>query len=143
MTISITGAAYDYEQASINYKQLHTLSCANDLRALLPAGVTLNDVGESLTASLTSLIALPWTTAASKNQQDALVSDVMSRMPKKKTHLAHHHGGAKEDPAKGVSPASSRSSSPISLLKITSRTTVALRSTKSRHTDEDDRSLQT
>jgi len=94
VTVAITGGGYDYELASAVYADLPAhltkLGKVDELARLLPDGVTVADVGTKLDSTLTSIIALPWTPAASKNQLDALVDDIISRIPKKKHHHHHH-----------------------------------------------------
>ncbi|KAL1512046.1 hypothetical protein AB1Y20_005320 [Prymnesium parvum] len=92
VTVAITGNGYDYQVASAVYLDLPSAldaarpGAADELQDFLPTGVSVAQVGEQLHATLTAIIALAWSPAASKNQLGALVDDIISRMPKRKLH---------------------------------------------------------
>eukprot|EP00966_Prymnesium_polylepis_P009484 218729-Prymnesium_polylepis.2 len=78
VSVSITGGGYDYAEASRVYADLPAAlerkktGSAAKLKERLPESVTVASVGESLHATLTAIIALSWSPAASKNQLDAV-----------------------------------------------------------------------
>jgi len=90
VTISVAGSGYDYDEAAKTYGELgvalETLQpgSTSALESHLPSGVTIDDVGERLHTCLTAIIALPWSPMGSKNQLDATIHEIVSRMPKKK-----------------------------------------------------------
>mmetsp|Transcript_44704 Transcript_44704/g.124005 ORF Transcript_44704/g.124005 Transcript_44704/m.124005 type:complete len:521 (+) Transcript_44704:2-1564(+) len=110
VSVSITGGGYDYAEASRVYADLPAAlerkktGSAAKLKERLPESVTVASVGESLHATLTAIIALSWSPAASKNQLDAVVDDITSRMPKKKRHgnRALHLDAAVDDALAGT-----------------------------------------
>lgn len=87
VTIVISGSGYDFHRAAEILGDLETsleqagLGRAARLLRRMPAGTSLNTVGEQLHACLTAIIALPWAPAASKNQTEATISEIVSRMP--------------------------------------------------------------
>jgi len=89
VTVAISGSGYDYEDASAALADLSTAldharsGAAQELQEKLPRGFFVDDVGNVLQNSLTSIIALSWSTA-SKNQLDAVVTDIIASVPKKK-----------------------------------------------------------
>jgi len=90
VTVAVTGGGYDYEWAQTVYTDLEgalakvSPTAVKEMSERLPAHVTVPVVGEQLYGTLTAIIALAWAPAASKNQLDAIVDDIISRVPKKK-----------------------------------------------------------
>lgn len=90
VTVVIAGAGYDYEDASRVFTNLAgelEKSAPGSFDAMLsqlPAGTTGTAVGEKLYHHLTAIIALSWSPSGSKNQLDALISDILKRMPDKR-----------------------------------------------------------
>ena len=89
VTVHLTGAGYEYSQAAAVYANLGpSLEAAKPgaseaLARKLPAGITIEEVGKKLHASLTAIIAISWSPLASKNQQDAVVESIFARMTKR------------------------------------------------------------
>eukprot|EP00966_Prymnesium_polylepis_P206372 4781848-Prymnesium_polylepis.1 len=90
VTVLVAGKGYDYEEASNTMTNLESAmeqagkGSASDLLDELPDGKTVNEVGGRLNSCLTAIIAITWSPTASKNQTDALVDEILSRMPKRK-----------------------------------------------------------
>ena len=88
-TVAVTGVGYDYSEAATAYADLPTAleraqpGAAMRLQELLPEGTTVAAAGEKLGANLTSIIAISWSPLGSKNQTEAVVSDIIARIPRK------------------------------------------------------------
>mmetsp|Transcript_15437 Transcript_15437/g.46354 ORF Transcript_15437/g.46354 Transcript_15437/m.46354 type:complete len:428 (+) Transcript_15437:5126-6409(+) len=88
VTVSVTGGGYDYAEAAKTYLDLPgalnaaKAGSAAEMAALLPAGLDVQTAGARLHANLTSIIAIAWSPAASRNQTLAVVNDVCSRLMK-------------------------------------------------------------
>jgi len=125
VSIAIAGAGYDFAEANEVLSDLTTSlstdlaaeakgkrassrktkqsTAVEDLQRLLPDGVTVDAVGEALHTSLTAVIALAWTPAGSKNHLDAVVDDILERLPKAKAPQFKRRGSSPHTP--GGSPA--------------------------------------
>ncbi|KAL3927816.1 MAG: hypothetical protein SGPRY_002660 [Prymnesium sp.] len=95
VTIALTGAGYDYAEAAAFYSDLpNALEAARpgataEIEELLPAGMSTSELGEQLYGALTAIIALSWAPASSRNHLDALVDDILARVPLKKKVQPH------------------------------------------------------
>ena len=90
VTVLVAGTGYDYEEASNTMTNLERAmeqagkGSASQLLDELPDGKTVNEVGGRLNSCLTAIIAITWSLTTSKNQTDALVDQILTRMPKRK-----------------------------------------------------------
>jgi len=94
VTVALSGGGYDYENASTILEDLASSldGCRPgklaELQERLPVGFTVQDVGNKIQLSLTTIIALSWS-PASDNQLQAVVNEIISRVPRKSLHARH------------------------------------------------------
>ncbi|KAL1503142.1 hypothetical protein AB1Y20_011204 [Prymnesium parvum] len=87
--VLISGAGYDFNEASTAFENLSTYlddDCdgnTEELQNLVNSQESVDTVGRRIQAVLTSIIALSWSPLATQNQRDAMVEDVIARMPPK------------------------------------------------------------
>ncbi|KAL1525500.1 hypothetical protein AB1Y20_020356 [Prymnesium parvum] len=84
VTVAISGGGYDYERAAEILADLPAAlehADASRLQGLLPTDASVSDVAVRLQANLSSIIALSWNPHARRNQQHAVVDEIVARMP--------------------------------------------------------------
>ena len=93
MSCARQGAGYDYDEAAAVYSDLPAalervqLGATEKLQAQLPGNVSVAQVGEELHASLTAIIALPWSPQSSKHHLAAVVDDIAARMSRRSSKV--------------------------------------------------------
>jgi|EP00966_Prymnesium_polylepis_P060103 hypothetical protein len=152
VTVAITGGGYDFGEASSVLLDMQSVlsgtlpttsartreitpkysTAAEELQALIMGSdpdTTVAEVGDTLHASLTAVIALAWTPQGSKNHLAAVVDDILLRMPPRRSQRRQfsidHPGGGEGTPAaargKGESTPNSRRRSKIGGSKSSER----------------------
>jgi len=87
--VAISGAGFDYETAAADFSNL-LVAVENaspggvaELKARLPQGVDIAQIGKKLQASLMAIIAISWNLHQGRNHTNAVVADILQRVPKK------------------------------------------------------------
>ena len=86
--IALTGGGYVFAEASDAYSDL-TLAMENnrpgstgELLERLPRDTDVASVGRTIRATLTAIIAIPWSPNASRNHMESVLADISERMTK-------------------------------------------------------------
>jgi len=83
VSVAVIGGGFDFEEAANTFANLASSKAAVVLQAKLPAGATnLTAIGKMLQASLGAIIAIAWSPQNGRNHMDAVVDDILNRMPR-------------------------------------------------------------
>eukprot|EP00966_Prymnesium_polylepis_P336836 7391771-Prymnesium_polylepis.2 len=109
VTVAATGLGYDFEEAAASLADLTAAleamrpGSTDELQARLPPSTDINTVGKLLHSSLTAIIAVSWSPTAGRNHMDAVVDDIVQRMPRKRisqVSTRHSWPGSPTTPSK-------------------------------------------
>jgi hypothetical protein len=120
---AITGGGYDYAEARNVFVDLPTAlkklgpKIGARLRNLLPAEVAVASVGDTLHNELMPIIAVSWSPAGSVHALNAVVDDVVARVPKRLKNIAKR-ALASEASERSRRPESARSTKPLSDISL-------------------------
>jgi hypothetical protein len=93
--VQISGAGYEFNEAATTYASLHKAlekqqpGAVGELQARLPKDTDAARLGKLLHASLTAIIAIPWSPLNGRNHLQAVVDDILNRVPKKQGKRRH------------------------------------------------------
>jgi len=90
VTVVLTGDGYSYEEASEVLANLQTeMENARpgselELQKRLGGRSSVDELGAKVNSSLSAIIAVTWSPFGSRNQLEAVIDDIVARMPRKK-----------------------------------------------------------
>jgi len=135
VTVIVSGAGYSFEEAAATFAELPMAlerarpGSSEQLLQRLPKGSDVAAIGHVLQASVTAIIAIPWAPHNGMNHMDAVVGDILQRVPQ---HTRRSGILSKMKPSSSAPMLRMIKSSSTSSTAVTKGGRVALRSKGSR-----------
>eukprot|EP00966_Prymnesium_polylepis_P108309 2507018-Prymnesium_polylepis.2 len=94
VSVVIAGGGFDFEEAAFQFSDLPAAlekkqsGRTAQLQSRLPSSTDIVTLGQTLHCSLTAIIAIPWSPHHGDNHRDAVINDIVQRMPSVQNRLS-------------------------------------------------------